>query len=99
MLTAFLLVNTEIGSESRVLEKLKTIDNVKEAYLVYGVYVVYGVYDILVKITVQSMGELKEIITSPLLRSNEIQSSTTMIIIPQKQSLNTRTAEVLVRIV
>ena len=93
MLTAFLLVNTEIGSESRVLEKLKTIDNVKEAYLVYGVY------DILVKITVQSMGELKEIITSPLLRSNEIQSSTTMIIIPQKQSLNTRTAEVLVRIV
>ena len=82
------MIITEIGSESKVLEALKSMDNVEEAYLVYGVY------DILAKVTTKSMDELEETITSCLLRSNEVKSSTTMIVIPPKQSLNTRTGEV-----
>ncbi len=88
MPTAFLMVITEIGSESKVLKALKTIDNVEEAYLIYGVY------DIMAKITTESMDELEEIISSHLLRSNDVKSSTTMIVVPPKQSLNTRTEEV-----
>jgi DNA-binding Lrp family transcriptional regulator len=82
------MIITEIGSESKVLKALKTIENVEEAYLVYGVY------DILAKVTTKNMDELEEIITSHLLRSNVVKSSTTMIVIPPKQSLNTRTEEV-----
>jgi hypothetical protein len=34
MATAFVLINSEIGSEEEILEGLRTIPNVKEAYVV-----------------------------------------------------------------
>jgi len=49
---AFVLINTEIGSESEVLAALKKIDAVKESYMVYGVY------DVVAKV--------KAVSTSPL---------------------------------
>lgn len=81
MVTAFLLVNTEIGSEKKVLRALKAINAMEEIYLVYGVY------DIVAKIKAENMKQLKEVITSRLIRSNDIKTSTTMIVIPEKQSL------------
>jgi len=38
MPTAFVLINTEIGSESDVLKELKGVEGVDEASAVYGVY-------------------------------------------------------------
>ncbi len=35
---AFVLINSEIGAEEEVLNALKNMENVKEAYIVYGVY-------------------------------------------------------------
>ncbi|MEM2927153.1 MAG: hypothetical protein QXS76_02075 [Candidatus Bathyarchaeia archaeon] len=35
---AFVLINAEIGEEAQVLKALRRIENVKEAYLIYGVY-------------------------------------------------------------
>ena len=35
---AFVLINSEIGAEEEVLKVLKSIGNVREAYIVYGVY-------------------------------------------------------------
>jgi len=57
MPTAFVLVNTEIGCEEEILEELKKIPNVKEAYAVYGVY------DIIAKVEANTMDELKEVIS------------------------------------
>ncbi len=57
MPTAFVLINTEIGSEEEILNELKKIPNVKEAY------VVYGVYDIVAKVEADSMDKLKEVIS------------------------------------
>lgn len=57
MPTAFVLINTEIGSEEEILKELKNISNVKEAY------VVYGVYDVIAKVEAESMDKLKEIIS------------------------------------
>ncbi len=38
MPTAFVLINTEIGSESDVLKDMKKVEGVEEASAVYGVY-------------------------------------------------------------
>lgn len=57
MPTAFVLINTEIGSEEEILNELKKIPNVKEAY------VVYGVYDVVAKVEAESMDKLKEVIS------------------------------------
>ena len=87
MLTAFLFINAEIGSETKVLRFVKTIDAVEEVYLVYGVY------DIVAKIRTESMDELKGIITSRLIRSDGVNSNLTMIVIPEEQNFITPTEE------
>ncbi len=72
---AFVLINTEIGSENEVLEDLKKIDAVKEAYMVYGVY------DVVAKVAANTMDKLKEIVTWHVRRLDKVRSTLTMIVI------------------
>ena len=74
---AFILINTETGSESDVLESLKEVEGIQEAYSVYGVY------DIIVKIEAESMDKLKDIVTWRIRRLNKVRSTLTMIVIEQ----------------
>ena len=74
---AFVLINTEIGSESEVLEALKKIDAVEEAYMVYGVY------DVLAKVKDDTMDKLKEIVTLHIRRLDKVRSTLTMIVIEE----------------
>ena len=77
---AFILINTEIGSESDVLESLKEVAGIQEAYSVYGVY------DIIIKIEAESMDKLKDIVTWRIRRLNKVRSTLTMIVIEQMTS-------------
>ncbi len=72
---AFILINTEIGSESDVLKSLEDVEGIEEAYSVYGVY------DIIVKIKAESMDKLKDIVTWRVRRLNKVRSTLTMIVI------------------
>lgn len=72
---AFVLINTEIGSESEVLDDLKKIEAVKEAYMVYGVY------DVVAKVAANTMDKLKEIVTWHVRRLDKVRSTLTMIVI------------------
>lgn len=76
---AFVLINTEIGSESEVLQELKKISEVEEAYMVYGVY------DILAKVKANTMDNLKQVITSHVRQLDKIQSTLTMIVIEEPE--------------
>lgn len=69
---AFVLINTEMGSETDVLGALRKITNVKEAY------VVYGVYDIVAKVEGETMEKLKDVITWNIRRLNKVRSTLTM---------------------
>jgi len=53
---AFMMVNTVSNQMKRVLEKIREIECVEEAYMLYGVY------DILAEIKTETTEELKEII-------------------------------------
>ncbi|UCH01710.1 MAG: Lrp/AsnC ligand binding domain-containing protein [Candidatus Bathyarchaeota archaeon] len=75
MPTAFILINSEIGSENEVLRSIKKINNVKEAY------VVYGVYDVIARVEAETMEKLKDIITWNIRRLEKIRSTLTMIVI------------------
>jgi len=74
---AFVLINTEIGSESEVLESLRKIDAVEEAHMVYGVY------DVVAKVRADSMDKLKEIVTWHVRRLDKVRSTLTMIVIEE----------------
>jgi len=71
---AFVLINTEMGSENEVLNAMLKISNVKEAY------VVYGVYDIITKVEAETLDRLKEVITWNIRRLNKVRSTLTMMI-------------------
>ncbi len=72
---AFVLVNAEIGSEEEVLNSLKDVEGVEEAYIVYGVY------DIVAKIKADSMDKLKDVVTWRIRRLTKVRSSLTMIVV------------------
>ncbi|MEM0313549.1 MAG: Lrp/AsnC ligand binding domain-containing protein [Candidatus Bathyarchaeia archaeon] len=75
---AFVLINTEIGSETEVVKELRKIEGVEEAYPVYGVY------DIVAKVSAETMDKLKEIVTWRIRRLDKVRSTLTMIIIEEQ---------------
>jgi len=75
MPSAFVLINTEIGAEEEILQELRKISNVKEAY------VVYGVYDIIAKVEAENMDKLKEIISWKIRRLDKVRSTLTMLVV------------------
>jgi DNA-binding Lrp family transcriptional regulator len=79
MPTAFVLINTEIGSESDVLKELKKVEGVEEASAVYGVY------DIVARVKADTMERLKEIVTWRIRRLDKVRSTLTMIVVEEKQ--------------
>jgi DNA-binding Lrp family transcriptional regulator len=77
MPTAWVLINTEPGSEADVLKDWRKIAEVQE------VYAVYGVYDIVARINAGTMDRLKEVVTWKVRRVNRIRSTLTMISIEE----------------
>lgn len=75
MAQAYVLINTEMGSENAVLKNLGDISEIKEAYTVYGVY------DILARLETKTMEELKNVISWKVRRLNKVRSTLTMIVV------------------
>jgi DNA-binding Lrp family transcriptional regulator len=81
MPTAYILLNTEIGSEPQVLNALRGIDGVEEAHKLWGVY------DIIANVKADTMDRLKFIITKKIEKIGRINSKLTMIIADHPQSI------------
>ena len=72
---AFVFMNIDAGGEQDVLKALQSIENVKEAHLVYGVY------DLVARIEAETMDKLKEIVTWKIRRLDKVRSTLTMIVV------------------
>ena len=77
MPTAFVLINTNMGSMEETLKALNNISNVKEAHMVYGVY------DIVAKVEAESMTKLKEVVTWKIRRLDMVKSTLSMIVMSE----------------
>jgi DNA-binding Lrp family transcriptional regulator len=75
MPTAVVLINTEIGADEEVFEKLKEVPEVK------ALYMVYGLYDIVAIIESEDMNRLRDIIFRHLRSSPKVRSTLTMIVV------------------
>jgi len=75
---AIVLIQTDIGAESRVMEELMKIPEIKEAYIVYGIY------DIIVKIEADSLEKIREVITNKIRKLPDIRTTSTMVIVEQR---------------
>jgi DNA-binding Lrp family transcriptional regulator len=79
MSSAIVLINTEIGTESEVINALSKIEGVKE------VYEVYGMYDIIVKVEAPSHEALRELVINKIRKIPQVRGTTTMIVIESKK--------------
>lgn len=71
---AYILLNTEPGQMENVLEKIKQINGVGEAHMVYGNY------DILIKVKSRNPKELKTIVQNIRIQENVHSLITLMVI-------------------
>ena len=71
MSLAYVLINTEPSQMEMVLDKIKDINGVEEAYMVYGIY------DIYVKVRTEIPKELKGIVQKIRIQDN-VQSTLTL---------------------
>jgi DNA-binding Lrp family transcriptional regulator len=56
MVTAFILINAEAGKEDKIVEALKGVEGIIE------MYVVYGLYDLIVKVEMESLERLRDLV-------------------------------------
>ena len=76
MAVAYVLVNVGMKQERSVQEELLQLDGVKEAYRVYGTY------DVVVKIEVENLDKLKEVVRNKVRNIENIHSTSTLIVTP-----------------
>lgn len=75
MISAVVLVNTKIGEENQVLEKIKKVEGVEEAHALWGIY------DLMVKVKAQTIDKLKVIIKSHLRQVSGVSTVLTLMIV------------------
>ena len=72
MTVVYILINAELGMEEDLLQELRKMENIKEAYLTYGVY------DVIVKVEAENMENLKELVAFKIRRMKEVKNTLTM---------------------
>ena len=85
MPTAFVLINSDLGTDVSIITEIKQIltdENVK-----FEVRGVYGVYDIVLKISSDNAEKLRAIITNKIRKISNVQSTLTMMVIEEQENL------------
>ena len=72
MVTAYVLINCDLGSEEDVIDALKNIEDVKE---IHGTF---GAYDIIAKVDNSKIDTLRETITWKIRKIDRIRSTLTL---------------------
>jgi|TARA_B100001750_G_C15409417_1_gene546934 DNA-binding Lrp family transcriptional regulator len=82
--TAYVLINSDLGSDESIISKIKEILNA-EKDIKFTTQGVYGVYDIVLRITSGNTDILRNIITNKIRKINNIQSTLTMMVIEEQE--------------
>ena len=85
MSTAYVLLNSDLGSDESIIDEVKKI--LVEEDVTYEIQGVYGVYDIVLKLTSNDAEKLRGIITNKVRKISKIQSTLTMMVIEEQENL------------
>ena len=85
MPTAYVLLNSDLGSDESIIDEVKKI--LSEEDIEYEVQGVYGVYDIVLKLTSENAEKLRAIITNKIRKIAKVQSTLTMMVIEEQENL------------
>lgn len=86
MPTAYVLLNSDLGSDESIINEVKDI-LANEQGVKFEVQGVYGVYDIVLKLTSDNADNLRSIITNKIRKIGKVQSTLTMMVIEEQENL------------
>jgi DNA-binding Lrp family transcriptional regulator len=82
---AYVLINSDLGTDVIVITKIKEILSGRNDAQ-YEIQGVYGVYDIILKLSSTNSDVLRSIITNKIRKINNIQSTLTMTVIEKEEA-------------
>ena len=85
MPTAYVLLNSDLGSDESIIDEVKKI--LVEEEVKYEIQGVYGVYDIVLKLSSDNAEKLRGIITNKVRKISKVQSTLTMMVIEEQENL------------
>ncbi len=85
MPTAYVLLNSDLGSDESIIDEVKKI--LVEEDVTYEIQGVYGVYDIVLRLSSNDAEKLRGIITNKVRKISKIQSTLTMMVIEEQENL------------
>ena len=85
MPTAYVLLNSDLGSDESIITEVKQI--LAEENITYEIQGVYGVYDIVLKLSSDNAEKLRATITNKIRKISKVQSTLTMMVIEEQENL------------
>ena len=70
---AFVLLNTELGMESKIIEALKGVEQIT------NIHSLYGIYDIIIEMEADTMDKIKEVVFNKVRRLENVKSTITLL--------------------
>lgn len=84
MPTAYVLINSDLGTDESIISKIKEILK-NEKNVEFTTQGVYGIYDIVLKISSDNTDILRNIITYKIRKINKVQSTLTMMVVEEQE--------------
>ncbi len=84
MPTAYVLINSDLGTDESIISKIKEILE-DEKDIEFTTQGVYGIYDIVLKISSDDTDILRNVITYKIRKINKVQSTLTMMVIEEQE--------------
>ena len=70
---AFVLLNTELGMESKIIEALNGVEEIT------SIHSLYGIYDLIIEMEAESMDKIKEVVFNKVRRLDNVKSTITLL--------------------
>ena len=83
---AYVLINSDLGTDESIIKKLKDILSA-EKDVKFEIQGVYGIYDIILKLTSSNTERLRSIITFKIRKITQVQSTLTMTVIEEQEKI------------
>jgi len=83
--TAYVLLNSDLGSDESIIAEVKKI--LSDEDVKFEIQGVYGVYDIVLKLSSDDAEKLRMIITNKIRKIGKVQSTLTMMVIEEQEKL------------
>ena len=84
MPTAYVLINSDLGTDESIISKIKEILK-DEKNIEFTTQGVYGIYDIVLKISSDNTDILRNIITYKIRKINNVQSTLSMMVVEEQE--------------